>query len=113
MNKFTFKLPNRLKLTVEKSGRVRTMTFHSKHDLELKLLVNNVKELLSCKDAGGCVNLKEHSILIIHSQDGVFITLLEVKKEKSMDSKRVHCINMNQKDFKKFMKVCKEVYCDE
>lgn len=113
MNKFTFKLPDRLRLTVERNGRVRSLTFHSKEDLELKLLVKNVKELLDSKDKDGVVNLKEHSILIVHTAKGVDISLLETKNVKSMDNRRVHHFTMNQKDFKKFIKVCKEVYTDE
>lgn len=109
MNKFTFKLPDRLKMTVERNGRVRSLTFHSKTDLELKLLVKNVKELLDCKSESGTVSLKDYLIQITHCADGVRFNVFGGKNINTMH----YDFTINYKDFKKFMKVCKEVYTDE
>lgn len=108
MNKFTFKLPDRLKVTVEKNGRVRTMTFHAKKDLELKLLVKNVKELFECKEESGAVRLKDYIIQITHYADEVKFIVFGGKNINTIQYE----FDMNYKHFKKFMKVCKEVYED-
>lgn len=120
MDKFTFRLPDRLKLTVEKrSERVNVLVFSKKVDSTFKLNKEMTKQLLSCKTTfSGVVKLNpplEHPVtmgtyslsFVDCDTDGVLVTLTKKKVSKT---KNIHKFYMSKRDFKKFCKVVKEVF---
>lgn len=118
MNKFTFKLPDRLKLVVSRVDEDNRLCFSAKEDSTFVLNDTMIKDLLSCKSCNGSVDLNppmEHSVTTSHyhlsfidcSHDGILITLCK-QNEKRL--RNLHKCYMSPREFKKFIKVCKEVY---